>query len=283
MAFRRLARWLRLSAAAPRTAGRPAAAFRPRVERFEDRTVPAVGILNGSGNGYAALSFNQSGGYVPPDTCGAAGPSAYVETVNQALAVYSPKTTGSSAVTDGLSHFLFTTGGLSRADGGSGLSDPIVAYDEKIQRFIVGDQDVNFSTHVSAFDLAVSTSSNPTTLSAADWTFYKITTTQAGEDADYPGNFGYNADAFVFTLNMFAVPGTSGTYHVQVVSVNASDLANAVGSPHVFQNNLADFSVRPTTMHDSAAGDPMWLVTDHGDGLSIDVYKMTNVLTTSAT
>ena len=121
-----------------------------------------------------------------------------------------------------LSHFLFTTGGLSRADSGSGLSDPIVVYDEKIGRFIVGDQDVNFSTHVSAFDLAVSKSNNPTTLSTSDWAFYKITTTQTNEDADYPGNFGYNADAFVFTLNMFAVAGTSGTNHVQVVSVNAS-------------------------------------------------------------
>src|SRR5207244_700035 len=159
------------------------------VERLEDRTVPSVSIVNNAGNGYAALNFGQSGGYVPPDTCGAAGPGVYVETVNQALAIYNPKSTGSSAVTDSLSHFLFTTGGLTRADGGSGLSDPIVCYDEQIGRFIVGDQDVNFNTHVSAFDLAVSKTSNPTTLSSADWTFYKLTTTQAGEDADYPGNF----------------------------------------------------------------------------------------------
>ena len=252
------------------------------VERLEDRRLFAVSILNNLGSGYSALSFNTSGGYVPPDTCGAAGPSAYVETVNQSLAIYTAKGTGSSAITDSLAHFFFTTGGLSRAGSGSGLSDPIVAYDEKIGRFIVGDQDVNFSTHVSAFDLAVSRSSNPTSLSATDWVFYKITTTQAGEDADYPGNFGYNADAFVFTLNMFAVAGTSGTNHVQVVSVNAADLAGAIATPHVFSNNLADFSVRPTTMHDAVAGDPMWLVTDHGNGLSIDVYKMSNVLTPTA-
>ena len=255
--------------------------IRLRVERLEDRTVPAVSILNNGSSGYAALSFNQSGGYVPPDTCGAAGPSAFVETVNQAVALYADKATGAGALTDSLSHFLFTTGGLLRADGGSGLSDPIVAYDEKIQRFVIGDQDVNFNTHVSAFDLAVSKTSNPTTLTSADWTFYKITTTQAGEDADYPGNFGYNADAFVFTLNMFAVSGTSGTNHTQVVSVSAADLAAGV-APHVYANNLADFSVRPTTMHDAVAGDPMWLVTDHGDGLSIDVYKMSSVLTASA-
>ena len=282
MAFRRLGGWFGRSTSAHRKAGHRPVLFRPVLEVVEDRTVPAVSILNNSGNGYAALSFNQSGGYVPPDTCGAAGPSAYVETVNQEVALYGSKATGAGAVTDGLSHFLFTTGGLTRADSGAGLSDPIVAYDEKIQRFIVGDQDVNFNTHVSAFDIAVSKTSSPTTLSAADWTFYKIGTTQAGEDADYPGNFGYNADAFVFTLNMFAVAGTGGTNHAQVVSVNSADLAAGTATPHVYANNLADFSVRPTAMHDAVAGDPMWLVTDHGDGLSIDVYKMTGELSTSA-
>src|SRR6266536_1674327 len=128
MALRRLVDWFGLSASAHRKAGRRPANFRPGLEVFEDRTVPAVSILNNSGNGYAALSFNQSGGDVPPDTCGAAGPSA---------------------------------------DG----------------------QDVNLNTHVSPFDVAVSKTSNPPTLSAADWTFYKLNTTQAGEAADYPGNF----------------------------------------------------------------------------------------------
>src|SRR5262249_8802013 len=159
------------------------------------------------------------------------------------------------------------------ADSGSGLSDPIVTYDEQIGRFIVGDQDVNFNSHVSAFDIAVSRSNNPTTLSASDWKFYKIITTESGYDADYPGNFGYNHDAFVFTSNMFGPLG-----HVQVVGVNAADLMNAVASPQTAKNDLNDFSVRPTTMHDSVAGDPMWMVTEHGDNHSIDVIKVTGVL-----
>ena len=216
---------------------------------------------------------------MPPDTNGAAGPSVYVESVNQSLAIYNPKATGASAVTDSLSHLLFTTGRLTRADSGSGLSDPVVTYDEQIGRFIVGDQDVDFNTHISAFDLAVSRSNNPTTLSTSDWVFYKITTTESGFDADYPGNFGYNHDALVFTLNMFGVRGGGRR---EVVAVNGSDLANAVTSPQVARNDLSDFSVRPTTMHDSVAGGPMWLVTEHGDNRSIDVIKMTGVLTTSA-
>src|SRR5262245_16617620 len=271
----------RRSKSVRRKSARRSRPFSPlALERLEDRSVPTVNILNNGGAGYAALSFNQSGGYVPPDTCGAAGPSVYVGTVNQSLAIFNPKGTGATSVTDSLSHFLFTTGGLTRADAGSGLSDPIVVYDEQIGRFIVGDQDVNFNTHVSAFDLAVSRSNNPTTLTAADWKFYKITTTESGFDADYPGNFGYNHDAFVFTLNMF---GVFGGGHVQVVAVNATDLMNAVAAPQIAKNDLADFSVRPTTMHDSVAGDPMWMLTEHGDNHSIDVIKVTGVLTTSAT
>jgi len=250
-----------------------------RIEALEDRTVPSVSILNNGGSGYVGLGFNQSGGYVPPDTCGAAGPAAYVETVNQSVALYPSKSTGAGGVTDSLSHFFFTTGGLTRADSNSGLSDPIVAYDEQIGRFIIGDQDVNFNTHVSAFDIAVSRTSNPTTLSAADWKFYRVTTTESGFDADYPGNFGYNHDAFVFTLNMF---GVTGGGHTQIVAINATDLMNAATLPQIARNDLNDFSLRPTAMHDSVAGDPMWLVTEHGDNRSIDVIKMTGVLTPSA-
>src|SRR5438132_11041066 len=100
------------------------------LELLEDRTVPSVSITatNNNGNGYAGLDFNHSGGYVPPDTNGAAGPTNYVETVNQAIAIYSPKATGASSTTSSLSTFWFTTGGLPHADSGSSLSDPVVVY-----------------------------------------------------------------------------------------------------------------------------------------------------------
>ena len=270
-------RYLNLrSRSARRPQSRLACAARFGIEPLELRTLLSVSILHD----YTGIDFNNSGGYVPPDTSGAAGPSSYVETVNQAVRLFTAKTTNSPAVSSSLSSFLFSTGGLPRADSTSGLSDPVVAYDEQIGRFIIGDQDVNFNTHVSRFDIAVSTTSTPTSLGAADWKFYSITTTESGFDADFPGNFGYNHDAFVFTLNMF---GVTGGGHTQIVSVNAADLGAAATSPAVFKNDLNDFSLRPTTMHDSVAGDPMWLVTEHGDNASIDVIKMTSVLTNSAT
>jgi len=286
-----IVRWLRPSNSATRKVVRRVTHFLPlTLERLEDRTVPSVSILNNSGNGYAGLSplsqANASGYYyVPPDTNGAAGPSAYLETVNQTVTLYGNKATGASATTAALSTFWTTTGGLARADSRSGWSDPVAGYNDQIGRFVVADQDVDFTTHVSRFDIAVSKTSSPGSLGTPDWTFYQVNTTQTNEDADYPGNFGYNHDGLVFTLNMFAVGGTTGTNHVQVISVSNSDLSSNVaqGSLHVYQNNLNDFSVRPTTMHDSVAGDPMWLVTEHGDGRSIDVIKMQSVLSNSAT
>ena len=270
------------STTTPRVAPRRSRLRQLELEPLENRTLLSVTIAatNNGGSGYAGLDFNGSGGYTPPDTNGAAGVSAYVETVNQAVALFPNKATGASPVTTPLSTFWFTTGGLAHADSGSSLSDPIVAYDDLIGRFIVGDQDVNFSTHVSRFDFAVSKTGTPGGLSAADWTFYQFNTTEAGYDADYPGNFGYNKDAFVFTVNMF---GT--TNHVSVVSVSQADLAANVSpaSLHAFRNDLNDGSLRPTVMHDSVAGDPMWLVTEHGDNSSIDVVKMGSVLSTTAT
>jgi hypothetical protein len=260
-------------------ARKPAPGRLPFLERLEGRTVPSVAILNNGGSGYAGLDFKASGGYIPPDTCGAAGPSNYVETVNQEIGIYSPKSTGATRVLDSFSHFWFTTGALAQADSGSKLSDPSMVYDDLAGRFIIGDLDVDTTTHVSNFDVAVSRTSNPATLTTADWEFYSISTTEQGStnyDADYPGNIGYNHDAVVITLNMLAVIGN----HTQIISINSSDLVNGV-TPRVYKKDLLNgVSYRPTTMHDSVAGDPMWLVAENGDNAKIVVYELTNVLAT---
>lgn len=248
-------------------------------------TQSVINILNNNGNGYAGVDFTHSGGFVPPDSCGAAGPASYIETVNEEIALYSPKGTGATANLDGLVHFFFTVGALPRVSGSSSLSDAIMIYDELIGRFIVGVQDVDATvSHASNFVLAVSTSNNPATLTAADWNFYVISTTEAGFDADYPGNLGYNADALVFTLNMYSTGGANPP-HVLVTSVSATDLVNGVAqaSFQKFQTDSPGFGLRPVTMHGAVAGGPMWLLTEHGDHVSIDVVKMTNVLSAPAT
>src|SRR5262249_38036828 len=119
---------------------------------------PAVTIAlnNNSGRGYAGLDFNQSQFFAPPDPAGAAGPTNYVETVNQEVALFQNKASGAPVTTDSLDHFWFTVGGLAHDSGSSGLSDPMVVYDDLIGRFIIGDQDVDDGAGTSTFDIAVS-------------------------------------------------------------------------------------------------------------------------------
>jgi hypothetical protein len=254
---------------------------RPYLERLEDRCVPTVSILNGGGNGYAGL-----GGINPPDTCGAAGPSEYIEVINTQIEIFSNKTSGTPTTTGSLDTFLYTTGGLKIQPTRDGR-DSTVLYDNLIGRFIIGDLDADDKGNTSNFNIGVSTSNNPTDLSAANWKFYQITTTETSGSTtnwgDYPGNPGFNADAVVLTFNM--AHGNSLTGNSQVVSINASDLANGVaqGSLHVYHNDVAGTtSLRPTSMHDSVSGDPMWLIHNPNDGTHIDVVKMTNVLSSSA-
>src|SRR5581483_1934041 len=129
--------------------------LRPYVEHLEERRLLTVSL----GSKFTGLAYPDTQGYVPPDTNGAAGASKYVETVNQSLRLSNRD--GSSPATSTFSNFFYTIGGLPRADSTSGLSDPIVVWDDQIQRFIVGDQDVNFTTHVSTFDIAVSKTASP--------------------------------------------------------------------------------------------------------------------------
>ena len=86
--------------------------WRGEFERLEDRTLLTV-TLTSSYTGLDVISA-ASGGFIftPPDTCGAAGPTSYVETSNQAVRIYTPKATGASSVTRSMDDFLFTQGGL---------------------------------------------------------------------------------------------------------------------------------------------------------------------------
>ena len=155
-------------------------------------------------------------------------------------------------------------------------------------RFIIGDIDIDGSHNVSQYVFAVSKSNNPTTFTTADWNFYHITTTQTvGPNTfwtDYPGNPGFNADAFVETFNLASGGSTNG--NAEVLSINASDLANGVSqaSLHFNQNFITGSNnYRPVSLQDAAPGGPMWFVENPNDGTHINVVKMTNVLSNSAT
>jgi hypothetical protein len=274
--MKRLSTYLRRSFLSPRRH-----TARPRLEQLESRLVPAVNLLN---------NFDGLVSGAPPDTCGAAGPNTYIETVNSSVAIYN-KFTNASIASDTLTDFLWTVGGITPADGNAQLSDATICYDEPIGRFVVGDLDVDRSGPSGAaqapsqFDFAVSTTSNPTALNTANWNFYAFSTTEGSGASslwsDYPGNLGYNSDALVVTFNMY--DDNNNFQHVQVNAFPQSSLAAASDVTDTYFDPTG-FSWRPVTMHDSAAGGPMWFVTEHfvngsPDNKSIDLERVDNILT----
>ena len=278
------------------------------LERLEDRTAPTVAIANYPGLDFgqtAKIQVNLGGALTPPDPQGAVGPYSYVEAVNLSVAIFEPRTNGINPTTDSLDDFFGVQGGLPDPNpdifANNSFTDPQVTFDNQTQRFLVGCMEVDpgpafggttSDNNSSVYDVAVSTSSNPTTLTAGDWSFYQINTTQSNEFSDFPGNLGFNGGALVVTLNEFNATNGQTVDHVLVTAINMSDLTNGVpqASLHYYQTNFQGSSLRPTTMHDSTSvSDPMWLIQEHpgagglGDGQHVDVVKMTNVLSSTPT
>ena len=157
-------------------------ARRPRMEGLEKRTLLSVSILNGGGLGYVGDAHVGDGGD-PPDTCGAAGPSSYIESTNAFISIFTPKASGTTVVSQDPTSFFFATGGLPLlgTPNEQKIADVTIVYDNLMGgtgRFILGNIDVDTTADVSQYVFAVSKSNNPTTLTTADWNFYHVTTTE---------------------------------------------------------------------------------------------------------
>ncbi|MGH3427514.1 MAG: hypothetical protein ACRDQZ_08090, partial [Mycobacteriales bacterium] len=92
--------------------------------------------------------------YQPPDTDLAAGPTYVVETVNATIA-FTNKATGNKDSVQTLQQFF------ASINPGSDIFDPVVTYDEYLQKFVVAALDINTGAQTSYLDLAISTDSNP--------------------------------------------------------------------------------------------------------------------------
>src|SRR5262249_44936794 len=153
--------------------------------------------------------------------------------------------------------------------------DPLVIYDDLASKFFVLDTEFNNNK----VDVAISKTSNPTTLDAASWNFFQYTINDGtASSIDYP-KVGYNQDGYVVSFNMF-----SGFYdHSTTLSIRKSDMAGFVKA---VPGGFSHFTLAPAAMHTSAAGDPMWFVEDGhtgGGGSSVNVVKMTNEFSSSPT
>src|SRR5262249_46071423 len=99
---------------------------------------------------------------------------------------------------------------------------------------------------------------------------------------DFP-RAGYNADAYVYTVNMFAFPLSKNQFdHVQIIALDKAALLD--GNNGTFnvvrtdRTNPADNTLVPATVHAAAPGDPMWLVEENNHHSNVRLVQMTNVL-----
>lgn len=188
----------------------PLAAFRPAVERLEDRLAPAVTV----GLNFTGSSFSESG-FIPPDTDGAVGPSHFVELINGRFRVYD-KTDGSVVQSKTLDQFWTDAG----ANPVGGTFDPRIIYDHATNRWFAAALDRGLGGG-AANDLlvAVSSSSDP----AGGWSGFDFvanpTTTWF---ADFP-QLGLDFDGVYVSVNNFG----AGFQSVSIFSFPKSDLLTA--------------------------------------------------------
>jgi hypothetical protein len=234
---------------------------RPQVEFLESRDLLSVSVG-------LAQSGIASTGFVPPDTIGAAGPNHFVEAVNLTMTIYNKSGTLVRSQTFA-SFFSSLPGRLANQ------SDPFVTYDTYLNKWVVGV--IDYSGSASGLEFAQSNTNDPT----GAWTLRRYDMTHDSTTGSYLDDFprfGYNADAYVVTFNMF--PNPSGSAHVDSLSINKSTLAGFV---HAFPTTqVAIPGMSPAVIHDGAAGGPMWFV-GAGSGTNIKVIKMTNELSASPT
>jgi hypothetical protein len=207
-------------------------------------------------NGFDGINSTVSM-WQPPDTNGAVGPNSYIEHINTALAIFN-KSTGAYRVSPVQDETFFAPlGGVLR------FSDPVTVYDEIRQRFVTAVLDFDTSSNCR-LDVAMSTTSDPATLTSADWNFFRFDTNDhVGGNfvlSDYP-KIGYNADGYMFSFNMF--PNLAFYDHVSVLAVRADGTSPGI---KVVPGGFNNFTFAPATMHGSNPGDSMWFVQDANEG-----------------
>lgn len=225
--------------------------------------------------GFAGMDFNDTPGFVPPDTHAATSATHIVETVNTNIAIYN-RTTGAPVLAPTDLTTLFSS--LSASDN---LTDPIVAYDELLGRFFIGVIDFGAGLNVSHLLYAVSSDSAPTGISSFSHKYSipveePATLCTGTVFADFT-RYGWNADAHVFTFNMFDAAGNCFD-HVSVITIDKSSIdTGTLVFTHTNRSGSNNFTLTPTAMHGSSNGGPMWFV-EAVFSNQIRVVKMTNVL-----
>jgi hypothetical protein len=171
---------------------------------------PKLAVGTSFTGGTLAEEENGAGGFVPPDTMGAVGPSQFLVTVNGLVKVFSKTGTVGSLNTN-LTSFFSSVLTAPPVGGETDTTDPHVRYDKLSGRWIVTSIDLTFDQlgnvqQNNRFLVAVSDSS--TISNATVWTFFQFqqnvvsTTGDNNLFADFD-TIGIDANAIYMSANMF--------------------------------------------------------------------------------
>jgi hypothetical protein len=184
--------------------------------------VPGSGFLGFAGTSHRDQRLAAGGNQFslePPDQALAVGPGYVLESVNLAIALYTPG--GTLVALDSLNDFFGLAPAILRTATppvfGPFLSDPRAYYDSGTGRwfFTTLEIDTNPATGAllghSSVLVAVSQTSDP----SAAWNFYALDTTNAGDPVNHPGCpcfgdqplIGADANGFYITTNEFSIAG----------------------------------------------------------------------------
>jgi hypothetical protein len=239
------------------------------VEQLEDRSMLSVTVAGG----FAGQAFSFLQGVTPPDTQAAVGPSSIGEAVNTSLAFYNKS---GGVLFQGSFASLF---GSVRVDANDStiITDPSIHYDADNGRFVISILDLDVTKNKAYLDFAISTNNNPG--QATDFIAAQINVTEtAPSGAPNPGKtlwsdfdrFGENANAYVFTFNMFTFPASSQSLfdHVQVLAISKSAILSSTPSivTHTVDlqgwngSKVVNENLAPVDMHGATASDPMYFI-----------------------
>ena len=254
---------------------------------------------------FEGLNSQTGGGFSPPDTIVAKSPTRVVEAVNSAIRM----TTTSGTLVQSMSLDTFLS---SSASTQGSPFDPKIFYDRNSVRprmYVValqkvGDDDLITSNDSARLILAVSRSSDPTTLSSSGWCRYAFNAereanTSSATWADYPG-LGIGADSVVISENQFTFTAPN-TFRYPVLRVlrksvindNAASCPSATSIPtYTFlppglPGSYSFFTMQPVQHYTSpssfiGASSPVYLVNSLGSGQSsYRVWRLANLWTSS--
>jgi hypothetical protein len=222
-----------------------------------------------AGVAFDALDYTEccgGGGNVPPDPDIAVGPNHIIAVVNVAFKIFD-KSGNLLAGPTTLSSFFAGTPGCSSTN----VFDPILAYDESTDRFIIA-ADGNGTD----FCVAASQSGNP----LGTWNRYGFATNFAGAFFDYP-HMGVGRDALYMGANQFGGSLPQG-FEGRVWAMDKA--AMYAGSPLTVatqSTGAANSTPQPAKVHGFNDGTwpnsgPHYIMTELFDGANHSVWSWTD-------